>query len=93
MVQIYIQKHKVKFDKDSKTFSVKGKYVKFATRYELINQKTGNFTMFELVESTGSEWDKNTIWKYENKNGFKLNVGNENVTQSHIDNYLRAKNR
>lgn len=93
MVQIYIQKNKVKFDKPTKTFSVKGKGIKFATRYELINQKTGNFTMFDFVEATGSEWDKNTLWKYENSNGFTLTVGNEDVTQAHADNYLRAKLR
>jgi hypothetical protein len=93
MTSIYIQKNKVKFDKPSKTFSVKGKGIPFGTRYELVNQKTDNFSIFNFVESTGSEWDPNTIWKYENSDGFSLHVGNEYVNKMHKDAYLMGKLR
>jgi len=93
MVKIYIQKQNVKFDKATKTFSVKGKGIKFATQYEVINQKTGAFSIFDLVESTGSEWAPSTIWIYKNSNDFFLHVGNDDVTKQHVTNYKNAKLR
>lgn len=92
-MKIYIQKNKVSYDNTNKTFFVKGKGIQFASKHELINEKTGNFSMFELEGSNGSEWDPNTIWKYVNENGYILNIGNDDVTKQHADAYLAAKMR
>ena len=43
--------------------------------------------------STGSEWDKDTKWIYESEDGYKLEVGNEDVTPQDKINYMNAKMR
>jgi len=92
-MKIYIQTNKVSYDNTNKTFFVKGSGIPFATKHELINEKTGHFSMFELEGSNGSEWYPNTLWKYTNENGYILNIGNDDVTPKHAENYLRAKLR
>lgn len=82
----------VNYNKKTKTFTVSGKQVIFASSYKLLNEKTNNSVTMELVGSNGSEWDPNTIWKYTSSDGnYTLNVLNDDVTKEHADNYLRAK--
>lgn len=93
-MEISIQKLGVTFDKQRNVFYVSGKKVPFATSYSLKNEITGNSVEFNFTHSTGSEWDKNTLWVYENSDGdLKLHVGNDDVTPQHAENYLRAKTR
>ena len=88
MENISIQKNKVTYYNG--TFTVSGKNVKFATKYSLLNEDTGKSVVFELVESTGSEWDPYTMWVYESED-FQLFVLNDDVTPQHAENYLNHK--
>jgi len=82
------------FDKKTKIFKVDGKSVPFDTRYTLVNEKTNKGMDFFLSHSTGSEWDTNTKWVYKNfGEEFTLEIGNEDVTPIHVQNYINAKNR
>lgn len=91
MTNISIQKNNVKYSKG--LFIVSGKSVKFDTSYSLKNEKTGKSVKFEFKESTGSEWDSNTIWIYKSSNGILLHLLNDDMTPQHAENYLRAKLR
>jgi hypothetical protein len=90
---VSIQRNKVSYDKNNKTFTVSGKDVRFAYSYTLVNNETDNKKDFSFKESTGSEWDPNTIWVYESEDGFILNVKNDDVTPEHAEKYLQAKLR
>ena len=92
-MNISIQKDQISYNASNKTFSVSGKRVKFGTTYTLINDLTGNTMDFNLSHSTGSEWEPGTKWVYKNENGYTLEVGNDDVTPKHAENYLRAKTR
>ena len=92
-MNISIQKNKIQFSKLLNTFFVNGKDVKFDTLYMMINEKTGNKKLFSFTESTGSEWDVHTKWIYQSADGYILEVGNEDITQQMIDNYVEAKTR
>jgi len=86
---VSIQKFKIPFNKESKTFSLDGKLVVFKTQYTLVNDKTGNEVIFELSHSTGSEWDEATKWIYKNKD-LTLEVSNH-VLKGAEERYLKAK--
>jgi len=88
---INIQKDQISYNASTKTFSVSGKRVKFGTKYTLVNSLTGNTMDFWLSHSTGSEWEPETKWVYQNEEGYTLEVGNDDVTSKHAENYLRAK--
>jgi len=90
---INIQKDQISFNAATKTFSVSGKRVKFGTQYTLVNELTGNTMDFDLTHSTGSEWEPETKWVYQSEEGYTLEVGNDDVTPKHAENYLRAKTR
>lgn len=92
-MKISIQENNIQYSDLLKSFFINGKDVRFATTYELENEKTGKTKTFEFFESTGSEWDVNTIWIYKSEDGFTLEVGNEEVTKEMINNYLDAKIR
>ncbi|MBW3020936.1 hypothetical protein KY334_06575 [Candidatus Woesearchaeota archaeon] len=81
------------YNKDTKTFFIKGGDVQFGTAHEIKNYKTGNSMFFNLDHSTGSEWDPTTKWIYKSKEGYFLEVGNEEVTPQHANNYLEHKLR
>lgn len=89
-MSLIINSDKYKYDARTKTFSVDGRKVSFATQYTLKNLKTGTTMDFALDHSTGSEWDPYTIWVYTNGD-FKLHVGNQDVTPAHAASYLKAK--
>lgn len=92
MVNISFQKNKVKYNVTSKSFFVKGSEVSFATTYNLLNERSGESRKFNFEYSTGSEWKVDTIWMYKSECGnYWLGVGNEEVTEEHANNYLRAK--
>lgn len=91
MQKIDITSSSVKYNKGNKTFSVSGKTVKFNTSYELFNSKTNVSIIFELSHSTGSEWDPKTIWVYKAKQGWILNVLNDEITPKHAEQYLNHK--
>jgi len=93
MTSISIQKNNVRFFKPLKSFTVSGKEVGFATQYDLKNDKTGKSKTFNFFESTGSEWDVNTLWIYKSDDGFILNVTNSDVTEQQRQNYFDAKTR
>lgn len=90
-MEIGIRKNKVAYHKVDKTFTVSGKSVQFGTEHSLLNEKTGVSKEFKLSHSTGSEWDPNTVWVYKSEDGFLLKVSNEDVTEVHARNYLKAK--
>ena len=90
---ISIQKNNVTYLSEAKTFLVAGTEVKFGTTHILENEKTGNEKTFEFKESTGSEWDKFTVWIYESKDGFQLHISNNDTTPEHAEAYLKAKTR
>lgn len=81
------------YRKETKEFLVSGKKVKFATSYLLKNTKTGGTMKFDFKESTGSEWEPDTLWIYKSKDGFTLNLTNEDVTPEHEQAYLETKLR
>ena len=92
MKHISIQKHDISYNKG--VFTVSGKKVKFDTSYSLKNEITGESVKFEFKESTGSEWDTNTIWKYESTDGvFTLHLLNDDVTERNMNDYLESKLR
>jgi len=94
MATIKIYKSNVDYDKSTKTFSVSGNEVpQFGTKHILENEKTGNVAEFDFSHSTGSEWDVDTKWIYKSLSGFLLEIGNEDVTPQHAQNYLNAKLR
>lgn len=77
---------------DNNIIKVKGTDVKFDSNYKVISQKGGE-KVFDFKESTGSEWDPKTIWKYKSEDGMELHVGNEDVTPQHEKAYLEHKMR
>ena len=89
MIKIY--SNQFSYSKETKTFKVDGRAVQFDSSYELVNSKTGNSMKFNFDHSDGSEWDPKTIWFYKSKEGFTLEVGNEDVTPAHAEAYLNAK--
>jgi hypothetical protein len=92
MSVIQIFHDRVKYNGIKKLFEVSGARVPFATSHQLVNEKTKEIRLFEFFQSTGSEWDAGTKWIYTNtKEGLILSVGNEDVTQEHRDNYIKAK--
>lgn len=92
MIKVY--SNKFSYNKDTKTFKVKGADVQFGMEYELVNGRTGGSMIFNLSHSTGSEWDPTTKWIYKDMTGnYTLEVGNEQVTPAHAEAYLRAKTR
>ena len=96
MKHISIQKHNVSYYNG--VFTVSGKNVKFDTSYSLKNEETGNEIKFEFKESTGSEWDTNTIWIYESVDYDKdinltLHLLNDDVTERNMNDYLESKLR
>lgn len=66
--------HKKDYDKESKTFTISEVGVQFSMNYTLINPTTGGKKEFELSHSTGSEFDPDTEWIYESKDGFTLKI-------------------
>lgn len=92
-MEISIQKNNIDYNPLTKTFTVSGKETKFATTYDVVNDKTGKSNIFFFDHSTGSEWDVNTIWVYKSVDGFTLNLTNSDLTQGRIDNYVEAKTR
>jgi len=93
MAELKIYRNNVKFQKLTNTFSVNGRGVRFGTKHSLENEKTGNIVEFDFSHSTGSEWDTSTKWIYKSVNGHILEIGNEDVTKSQANDYLRAKLR
>jgi len=90
MIKIFSSKFS--YNKDTKTFKVKGGDVQFAMDYELVNLKTGKGMVFTLSHSTGSEWDPTTKWIYKSADKkFTLEVGNEEVTPAHAEAYAKSK--
>jgi len=81
------------YNKETKTFTVNGNAVQFATEYTLHNPKTGGQRKFNFSYSTGSEWDPKTRWVYKSDGDeeFTLEVGNQDVTSRQVDAYLQAK--
>lgn len=92
-MNISIQKDQISYNASNKTFSVSGKRVKFGTKYTLTNELTGNTMDFYFSYNTGSEWDPETKWVYTNEKNYILEVGNDDVTPKHAENYLKAKMR
>lgn len=91
-MKISIQKDNVSYLPKSKTFIVAGTDVKFGTSHILKNEKTGKEIEFTFKESTGSEWDKWTVWIYESLcSKYHLHVSNNDTTPAHADAYLKAK--
>lgn len=87
-----VSTEKTKFVKKTNTFHISGKEVNFDTSYKLVNPKTKGSMEFELSHSTGSEWDNDTFWIYKSKCGkYELHVGNDDVTETHRQNYLEHK--
>jgi len=81
------------YNKETKTFTADGRKVQFDTSYTVYNPKTRGKMEFDFKESTGSEWDPKTLWVYKSKEGFTLNLTNEDVTPQHAQAYLEAKLR
>lgn len=84
---------KFKFNKKTKTFHASGKEVTWDIMYKLVNPTTKGSMLFSLVESTGSEWDPNTVWIYKGEGEYYLHLTNEEVTEEHAAMYLKAKTR
>lgn len=93
MATIPIHSSKVKYNASTKTFAVGGKGIPFGTKHTLYNELTTLDKQFDFSHSTGSEWDVTTKWIYKSLDGYTFEVGNEDVTQKHAENYLRAKLR
>lgn len=92
MTTINIRNSELKYNAKTKTFAISGKAVKFDTTYRIFNTETLNEQVFEFKQSTGSEWDPNTIWIYESVNKeYILAVGNGDVTEAHRHAYAVAK--
>jgi len=93
MATIKIYGTSTKYDKSTKTFTVDGRKSKFGTKQTLVNEKTNVSKEFDFSHSTGSEWETDTLWIYKSLDGYTLQVGNEDVTPQHAQNYLNAKMR
>lgn len=91
MIEIIFDKKKHIFNTYFQEFYISGKEVKFATTYKLINPKTGNHRIFCFDHSTGSEWEKDTIWVYKSKDGIILNLLNDDMTEDRKEHYLKHK--
>lgn len=91
--QINLGKVPYSYNKDTKTFLFSEKNVNFATTYDLINPKTNKIVSFDLLHSTGSEWDPNTIWIYANSDkSLFVHVGQDaNITKMKSKLYLDHK--
>lgn len=92
-MKISIQGNNIQYSDLLKSFFVNGKDVRFATTYELENEKTGKSKTFKFDHSTGSEWDVKTKWIYKSEDEFVLEVGNEEVTKQMMEDYISAKIR
>jgi len=89
-----VQLHKIKYsyNKETKTFTMSERDVKFDTTYELFNEKTRGTMKFEFSHSTGAEFDKNTKWIYKADVGCILEVCNdERMVLEAERNYLIGK--
>lgn len=94
MTQIIFQHKNMIYRDKIKTFFVKGSAVQFDTSYQVINNDSKKSMQFDFHESTGSEWDPNTLWIYKSKDAqYTLVVGNDDVTPAHAQKYLEAKLR
>ena len=82
------------YSKESRTFFVSEKDVRFATAYSVISPKTGNVKTFNFSHSTGPEFDPKTEWVYESEEGLKFVVANDaKMTKHHAAAYAAAKTR
>lgn len=92
MFVIDLSKHVFRYDENEATFIMSEKGIPFGTSYEILNPKTGNKKKFELLYSTGPEFDAETRWVYINKEGIKLEICNDaEMTKIAAENYLSAK--
>ena len=66
----------LKYNKATKTFHADGNKVIFDTSYVVVNKETNNSMLFNFSHSTGSEWDRNTLWVYKGDNGITLELTN-----------------
>jgi len=92
-MKISIQKNHLTFIPEAKTFLVAGTEVKFGTEHIVVNDETGASMKFLFKESTGSEWDKFTVWIYHSHQGYELHVSNNDTTPEHAEAYFKAKTR
>jgi hypothetical protein len=82
------------WNKNTKTFSMSEKDVRFATEYEIFNPKTGGSKDFKFTHATGPEFDPNTKWIYSSFDGFVLEVCNDaKITKQRAADYVAAKTR
>lgn len=93
-MELSIQKLKITYDAKGKIFTSTSQGVMFGTKHTVVNDLTGKKVEFELSHSTGSEWEKDTIWVYTSIcKKYILHLKNDDVTEQHKENYLRAKTR
>lgn len=89
---IKISTELLKYNKETNTFVGSEKDIRFATQYNVFNPKTGISRMFDLVNSTGPEFDPNTKWVYKSKEDVVLEICNDKeITARNAEMYLKAK--
>ena len=94
MTRISIQNQKLIYNSKTKSFHGIDINFKFDTSYLIVNNKSNIEKKFEFTHSTGSEFDPNTNWVYESKDGYKFIVSQDaELTKKRAEYYLNHKLR
>ena len=91
---VILENGKYSYDKETRTFTMSEKDIRFDTKYEVRNPSTNSSMEFNFTHSTGPEFASDTKWIYKSTEGYTLEVCNDPVmVKKAADAYLAAKTR
>lgn len=92
MTTIKFDPKRDRYDRETQTFTVSERWVRFDTSYLVFSPKTGASRRFDFVRSTGSEWNPNTRWVYQSECGLTLEVtGDPDIREAAQAFYAKKK--